>query len=174
MIFKQLEIDGIYSIELEKIEDNRGYFARSWDKKEFDEHNLNSNLVQCNISFNKTKGTIRGIHYQDHPYEETKIVRCVNGKVFEVFVDLRKDSKTFLRWGGIELDSEKLSSLYVPEGIGLGFQTLVDNSELFYQMTQVYVPSHAKGIRWNDPKLKITWPLELTVISKRDISFEFL
>jgi len=174
MIFKKLNIDGVYSIELEKIEDSRGFFARSWDKMEFEKNGLNSNLVQCNISFNKSKGTIRGIHYQDSPYEEAKLVRCVKGKVFEVFVDLRKNSKTYMDWGTIELDSEKLICLYVPEGVGLGFQTLVDDSELFYQMTQEYVPTSARGIRWNDPKLKITWPLKLTVISERDASFNYL
>jgi dTDP-4-dehydrorhamnose 3,5-epimerase len=131
-------------------------------------------LIQCNISFNKTKGTIRGIHYQKHPYEEAKFVKCVKGKVIEVFVDLRNNSKTYLHWGKIELDSEKLTCLYIPEGIGLGFQTLEDNSELHYQMSQIYDLNSAKGIRWNDPKLKIDWPLEPTVISDRDISFEYL
>ena len=171
MIFKKLDIQGVFQIELEKIEDNRGFFSRSWDKQKFEENGINSKLVQCNISFNKKRGTIRGLHFQKKPYEEAKFVRCVKGKVYEIFVDLRKKSETFLKWGGIELDSKKLTCLYVPEGFALGFQTLKDNSEIFYQMSQNYMPEFSRGVKWDDEAFKIKWPLEVTVISKKDQSF---
>ena len=174
MNFQELDFEGVYCIELKKEMDNRGFFARSWDKKEFQEIGLNSNLVQCNISFNKIKGTIRGLHYQKSPYEESKYVRCVKGKAYEIFVDLRKESKTFLKWGGIELDAEKFSCLYIPEGFALGFQTLEENTELFYQMSQYYKPEYSRGIIWNDKNLKIKWPLDMTVISEKDLSLPSL
>lgn len=170
MNFQELDFEGVYIVELKKEIDNRGFFVRSWDKKEFQENGLNSNLVQCNISFNKIKGTIRGLHYQKSPYQESKYVRCLKGKVYEIFVDLRKESKTFLKWRGIELDAEKLSCLYIPEGFALGFQTLEDNTELLYQMSQYYKPEYSWGIIWNDKNLKIKWPLEMTVISEKDLS----
>ena len=170
MIFEELEFEGVFKIDLEKIEDNRGFFSRSWDKKEFEMHGLNSQLVQCNISFNKIKGTVRGLHFQKKPHEEAKLVRCVKGKVYEVFVDLRKNSKTFLKWGSIELDSNSITCLYVPEGFALGFQTLEDNCELIYQMSQWYKPELSKGIVWNDKTLAITWPIEMSKISSKDLS----
>ncbi len=170
MIFKELEFEGVFKIELEKMEDNRGFFARSWDKKEFEKIGLNSQLVQCNISFNKIKGTIRGLHFQKKPHEEAKFVRCVKGKVYEVFVDLRKNSKTFLKWGGIELDSEGLTCLYVPEGFALGFQTLEDNTELLYQMSEWYKPEFSEGIIWDDKELGIKWPITMSKISEKDLS----
>ena len=170
MNFQELDFEGVYIVELKKEIDNRGFFVRSWDKKEFQENGLNSNLVQCNISFNKIKGTIRGLHYQKSPYQESKYVRCLKGKVYEIFVDLRKESKTFLKWRGIELDTEKFSFLYIPEGFALGFQTLEDNTELLYQMSQYYKPEYSWGIIWNDKNLKIKWPLEMTVISEKDLS----
>jgi len=169
MIFKKLDIQGVFQIELEKIEDNRGFFSRSWDKQKFEENGINSKLVQCNISFNKKRGTIRGLHFQKKPYEEAKFVRCVKGKVYEIFVDLRKKSETFLKWGGIELDSKKLTCLYVPEGFALGFQTLEDNTELLYQMSELYKPESSKGIIWNDKKLGIEWPLTISIISEKDL-----
>jgi dTDP-4-dehydrorhamnose 3,5-epimerase len=169
MIFKKLDIQGVFQIELEKIEDNRGFFSRSWDKQKFEENGINSKLVQCNISFNKKRGTIRGLHFQKKPYEEAKFVRCVKGKAYEIFVDLRKKSETFLKWGGIELDSKKLTCLYVPEGFALGFQTLEDNTELLYQMSELYKPESSKGIIWNDKKLGIEWPLTISIISEKDL-----
>ena len=170
MIFKKLEFEGVFQIELEKIKDNRGFFVRSWDMQKFEENGLNSRLVQCNISFNKIKGTIRGLHFQKKPYEEAKFVRCVKGKVYEVFVDLRKNSKTFLKWGGIELDSKGVTCLYVPEGFALGFQTLEDNTELLYQMSEWYKPEFSGGIIWNDKKLEIEWPITMSIISEKDLS----
>jgi dTDP-4-dehydrorhamnose 3,5-epimerase len=174
MIFHQLGFEGVYTIELEKIIDNRGSFTRSWDKEKFQENGLDSNLVQSNISFNKIKGTVRGLHYQSSPYEEAKFVRCVKGKAYEIFVDLRKHSKTFLKWGGIELDSEKPTCLYVPKGFALGFQTLEDNTELFYQMSQFYKPEYSRGIIWSDVDLKIKWPIKMAVISEKDLSLPHL
>jgi dTDP-4-dehydrorhamnose 3,5-epimerase len=170
MIFEELEFEGIFKINLEKIEDNRGFFSRSWDKKEFEVHGLNSQLVQCNISFNKIKGTVRGLHFQKKPHEEAKLVRCVKGKVYEVFVDLRKNSKTFLKWGGIELDSKELTCLYVPEGFALGFQTLENDTELSYQMSEWYKPEFSEGIVWNDKELGIKWPITMSIISDKDSS----
>ena len=174
MIFSELECKGVYLIKFEKHEDNRGFFARSWDKIIFEENGIKSSFVQNNISFNNTKGTIRGLHYQISPYEEAKLVRCTRGKAYEVFVDIRKNSKTYLKWAGIELSSDELTSLYVPEGFALGFQTLEDNTELFYQMSQFYKPEYSRGIIWNDEKLKITWPTKMTVISEKDLSLPSL
>ena len=173
MIFEELEFKGVFKIDLEKIEDDRGFFARSWDFKIFKEKGLNEKLIQCNISFNHKKGTLRGIHYQLHPYAEAKLVRCTRGKVFEVLVDLRKNSDTYSQWLGIELtDDHKM--IYIPEGFGLGMQTLVDDTELFYQMSGEYAPDYARGIKWDDPKLKINWPINPSVISERDSNFEYM
>ncbi|AJM91281.1 dTDP-4-dehydrorhamnose 3,5-epimerase [Nitrosopumilus piranensis] len=174
MIFTETPLKDVFVIEIKKLTDERGFFARSWDKKIFEQNKLNSNLVQCNISFNAKKGTIRGMHFQKAPHEESKLVRCVKGSVYEVAVDLRVDSKTYLQWFGITLSSENLKMLYVPEGFALGFQTLEDNTELFYQMSHEYVPQSSNGIRWNDPKLNICWPLTPTIISEKDKQLQFV
>ncbi len=172
--FRELSLKGAFLIELEKIEDERGFFARSWDKEIFEKKGLNSNLVQCNISFNKKKGTIRGMHFQKYPHEETKLIKCTKGKAFEVLVDNREDSKSFHKWIFVELSEEKIEMLYVPEGFALGFQTLSDDTELFYQMSEYFHQESSDGIKWNDPKIGIKWPLECTVISKKDESFDLL
>ena len=172
--FRELSLKGVFLIELEKIEDERGFFARSWDKKEFENNDLNSNLFQCNISFNKNKGTIRGMHFQKDPYAEAKTIRCTRGKVFEVMIDIRINSPTFHKWISVELDEKKCEILYVPEGFALGFQTLLENTELYYQMSEYYHPEKSGGIKWNDPKIQIKWPLDCSVISKKDDSFELL
>lgn len=172
--FHELSLKGVFLIELEKIEDERGFFARTWDKKIFENKGLNSNMVQFNISFNKKKGTIRGMHFQRHPYEEVKLVRCTKGKVFEVILDIRENSETFHKWTYVELSEEEFQILYVPEGFALGFQTLSDNTELFYQMSEYYHPESSSGIRWNDPKIGITWPLECHTISEKDKSWDLL
>lgn len=169
--FKETKLKGSFIIELEKITDERGFFARTWDKKIFSKKGINSNLVQCNVSFNKKKGTLRGMHYQAEPYEEAKLVRCIRGRVYEVMIDLRKNSETFMKWMGVELSSENYKMLYVPEGFALGFQTLEDDTELFYQMSQFYMPECSRGILWNDESFKISWPSKVTVISKKDLSF---
>ena len=168
MIFTETKLKGSYIIDLDQIIDNRGFFARSFDEEIFSNLGLSSNFVQCNISFNQKKGTLRGLHFQEKPYGESKLVRCTQGKVFEVLVDLRINSSTYGKWIDVILSSENHKMVYVPEGFALGFQTLEDNTELFYQMSQFYNPSHSKGIIWNDPCLKISWPLKPTVISKKD------
>ena len=174
MLFKESKLKGAFLIEIEKLEDERGFFARSWDKTIFEKNGLNPNLVQCNISFNQKKGTIRGLHFQAHPFEEVKLVRCTRGKLFEVMVDLRQNSHTYLNWEGIDLSANNHKMLYVPEGFALGFQTLEDNTEIFYQMSQYYHPDFTRGIRWDDKSINITWPLPPAVISKKDQSFELL
>ena len=172
MIFEELRLKGVFKIKLEKLKDERGFFSRSWDKDEFKKYELNTEIVQCNISFNKNKGTLRGLHYQTLPYEEVKLVRCTRGKVYEVMLDLRKESKTYKRWESIELSQYNYDLLYVPKGFALGFQTLEDNTELFYQMSEKYVPEYSRGIHHKDPKFKIDWPLDVQIISERDLSFE--
>ena len=171
MNIRPLDIQGVFVIEIEKNHDSRGFFARSFDKKIFAELGLKSDFVQNNISFNKIKGTIRGMHYQKIPFQEAKLVRCVRGKVFEVVLDLRKDSKTYKKWVSEELSSNNFKLIYVPEGCALGFQTLEDETELFYQMSQYYNPEASVGVKWNDPVFNIKWPLEVTVISEKDSSF---
>jgi len=174
LIFTETQLKGAFIIEVEKLEDERGFFARTLDKKKFDEFGLNSQLLQCNISFNEIKGTIRGMHYQESPYEEIKLVRCTRGKIFDVIVDLRHDSETYQNWFGIELSVDNYKMLYVPKGFAHGFQTLENNSEVFYQMTDCYMPKFACGIRWDDKKISIKWPLPLTSISEKDLSFNIL
>lgn len=171
MIFSEIKLKGAYIIEIEKHEDERGFFARTWDKRIFAEHNLNENLVQCSISFNKKKGTLRGMHYQESPYEETKLVRCIKGKIFDVIIDLRKSSTTFMKWIGVELSDKNYKMLYIPEGFAHGFQTLEDNTEVLYQISQYYMPEYLRGIRWDNKEVNITWPLKPTVISKKDNSY---
>ena len=171
MIFNETNLKGSYIIDVERINDERGFFARSWDKNIFEQRGLNSNLVQCNISFNKKKGTLRGMHYQENPYQEAKLVRCTRGSIYEVMIDLRKDSKTFNQWESVELHSDEHKMLYVPEGFALGFQTLEDNTEVFYQMSQFYIQEFSRGIRWDDETFKILWPYKITNISKKDMSF---
>ena len=168
MIFSNTEIEGVYLITVEKFEDERGFFARSWDDSVFKEKNLNSKLVQCSISHNKQKGTIRGMHYQESPHAETKLVRCTKGSIFDVVVDLRKNSKTFKKWLGVKLNSKEYTQLYIPEGIAHGFQTLEDNSDVFYQMSEYHHPKYYNAVRWDDPVFNIKWPLQVSCISKKD------
>ena len=171
MKFIETTLTGAFIIEVDQIDDERGYFARSFCKTEFEQHGLISSIVQCNISFNKKQGTLRGIHFQEHPYEEAKIISCVQGRIFDVIVDLRKDSPTFCQWFGIELISNEHKMLYIPHGCGHGFQTLTDESVVYYQISQCYSPEHARGVRWDDSAFMIKWPSEPTVISERDRNF---
>jgi len=166
--FIKTKLQDCYLIELDRIVDERGSFVRIWDQNEFNKNGINPDFVQCNISFNTKRGTIRGLHYQEVPYQEGKLVRCSKGKIFEVMIDLRKNSKTYKQWESVELDSREDLELFVPEGFALGVQTLEDNSEIFYQMSQFYKPKSSKGIRWNDPTFNIKWPLEPTIISDKD------
>jgi len=168
MIFEKTKLGDVFVITPEKKEDNRGFFARIFDKKSFEEKGLNCDLKQFNISFNTKKGTIRGVHFQKKPFQETKYVRCVKGRIFVVIIDLRKESNTFLDRIELELNSTLYNMLYIPEGMGMGIQTLEDNSELFYQMTQVYAPDFSSGIPWNDPFFNIKWPLKVSEISEKD------
>jgi len=172
MIFEKTKLEDVFVITPEKIIDERGFFARIFDEKSFDEKGFDCKIKQCNISFNKRKGTIRGIHFQKKPYQEAKFVRCVKGSIFVVIIDLRKESKTFLEKINLELNSFTHNLLYIPKGMGLGIQTLEDNSELFYQMTQFYVPEFSSGILWNDPFFNIKWPLEISEISEKDKTLE--
>lgn len=172
MIFTETKLNGVYIIDIEPIEDERGFFARAWCKEEFENLGLNSNLKQCNISFNKNKGTIRGMHFQTAPYEESKLVRCVSGAIYDVIIDLRENSESFMNWIGVMLTAKNRKALYVPEGCAHGFQTIEENSEVFYQMSQSYHSEYAKGIRWDDVMFDIKWPLPVTNISDRDRGFE--
>ena len=172
MIFTKTTVNDAYIVELDKREDHRGFFARTWDKNEFEEHNLNSNLVQCNVSFSKKRGTLRGMHYQKKPFEESKLIRCTKGKIFDVIIDLRTHSSTFKKWFGVELTQENYKMLYVPEGFAHGFQSLEDNSEIIYQVSEFYTPNSELGIHWNDPAFNITWPIEEKIITDKDNSWK--
>jgi dTDP-4-dehydrorhamnose 3,5-epimerase len=171
MIFSETELKGAFLIEAERKEDERGFFARTWCETEFKEHGLNSNLVQCSISFNKRKGTLRGMHYQIPPFEEVKLVRCTRGEVFDVIIDLRPDSKTYKKYISAVLNEENRKMLYIPAGFAHGFQTLSDNAEVFYQMSQFYSPEHGRGVRWNDPAFGILWPEDERIIIERDRNY---
>jgi dTDP-4-dehydrorhamnose 3,5-epimerase len=172
--FTETQLKGAYIIEPELIRDERGFFARSWCQKEFTERGLNPNLVQCNISFNLKKGTLRGMHYQAKPYEEAKLVRCTMGAIYDVIVDIRPGSSTFKQWVAVELTAENRKMLYIPEGMAHGFQTLVDNTEVFYQMSEFYHSESSTGLRWDNPVFEIEWPIEVKIISDKDSSYKDL
>ena len=168
MKFKETKLKGAFVIEIEKLEDERGYFARAWCQREFQEYGLDTHLVQVNVSDSIEKGTLRGMHYQDPPYAETKLVRCTHGAVYDVMVDLRPGSPTFLQWISETLTPDNGKMMYVPKGFARGFQTLVNHSMVLYQVSEFYAPDYYRGVRWNDPRIDIRWPEEVTVISKRD------
>ena len=168
MIFTETELKGAFIIKPERLEDERGFFARTWCQREFEAHGLNSRLVQCNISFNKKAGTLRGMHYQAAPYEEAKLVRCTQGAIYDAIIDLRPESPTFKQYTAIVLTAQNRKMLYVPEGFAHGFLTLEDHTEVFYQMSEFYAPEYARGIRWNDPAFNIQWPADVQIISDRD------
>jgi dTDP-4-dehydrorhamnose 3,5-epimerase len=158
MVFKETRLGGSYVIDLEAIEDERGFFARTWCAREFADHGLNPHLAQGNVSFNRRKGTLRGMHFQKPPHEEAKVVRCTRGAIYDIIVDLRPDSPTFKSWIGVELTAENRSMLYVPEGFAHGYQTLVDDAETLYLVSEFYAPEAEAGVRWNDPAFAIQWP----------------
>ena len=168
MIFKETELKGAYTIEIERKEDERGFFARIWDKDELKSQGLNNKLVQASISFSKKKGTLRGLHYQRHPYGEDKLVRVSRGSAYYVIVDLRKNSPTFKENFGIILSDRNYLMLYIPKGFATGFMTLEDGTEAIYQMSQPYNANAASGVRWDDPTASIKWPLKPTIISEKD------
>jgi dTDP-4-dehydrorhamnose 3,5-epimerase len=171
MIFHETGLDGAYLVELEPRTDERGFFARSWCQQEFAERSLNSSLAQCNISFNKERGTLRGLHFQRAPHEEAKLVRCTRGAVFDVIIDLRPNSPSFTKHYGIRLDWDNRLTLFVPKGFAHGFQTLCDSTEVFYQVSQSYVPAAGAGIRWDDPTFGIEWPSPNPLMNERDRSW---
>ena len=169
MIFTETKLKGAFIIEPERQEDERGFFARTWCQREFEQHGLSPRWVQSNISFNKKRGSLRGMHYSVAPHEEAKLVRCTMGSLYDVIVDLRSDSPTFKQWFGVELTAENRRMLYIPEKLAHGFQTLVDNTEIFYQMSEFYYPECARCARWDDPAIGIVGPVHPTVISERDL-----
>lgn len=171
MIFTETPLKGAYVLDLECLEDERGFFARSWCAAEFKQHGLNPDLVQCNVSFNKKKGVLRGMHFQAAPHEEAKLVRCTRGALFDVIIDLRRDSPTFRQWFGAQLTAENHKALYIPEGFAHGFQTLEDDTEIFYQMSEFYHPESSKGVRYDDLAFGIEWPLLDSIVSCKDLSF---
>ncbi len=168
MIFIETRLKGAFIIEPELMEDERGFFARTWCREEFEAHGISARLVQCNISFNRKKGILRGMHYQVAPHEEAKLVRCTMGAIYDCIIDLRIDSPTFKQWEAVELTAGNRRMLYIPEGFAHGFQTLEDDTEVFYQMSEFHHPECARGIRWDDPAFGITWPEGEPVVSERD------
>jgi len=171
MIFRELEIPGAYLLEPERREDRRGFFARTYCRHELEARGLDPTVVQCHIVVNHQRGTVRGMHYQAPPYEEIKLVRCTRGAIWDVILDLRADSTTFTRHVGVELTAGNRLSLYIPAGLAHGFQTLEDETEVFYQMSEFSHPECARGVRWNDPAFEIEWPIPISVISERDLTF---
>ena len=171
MKFIETPLKGAFVVELVRHEDERGFFARSWCKNEFASFGLNAGLLQCSISFNKRKSTLRGMHYQVKPYEETKLVRCTMGAIYDVIIDLRLNSPTFRQWFAVELKADNYKMLYIPEGFAHGFLTLEDNSEVFYQISEFYHSECARGARWNDPVFNIKWPGKSILINARDSGY---
>jgi dTDP-4-dehydrorhamnose 3,5-epimerase len=171
MIFVETKLKGAYLIELKKREDDRGFFARSWDGNIFEQRGLIGGAIQQNISFSKTKGTIRGLHFQKAPHQETKLVRCLRGTAFDVIVDLRPDSATFKQWLGVKLTADDHRAIYVPKDFAHGFQALEDNSGLEYLVSEVYTPPAEAGVRYNDPAIGIEWPLPVSLISEKDANW---
>lgn len=172
MILTETEVDGAFVVDIEPIEDERGFFARTWCRREFEVLGLETGVAQCNTSFNKRKGTLRGLHFQAAPLEEVKIVRCTQGAIYDVVLDLRTDSASHLRHAGVMLSAENRRMLYVPRGAAHGFQTLVDGTEVCYQMSEFYSPEHARGVRWDDPAFGISWPPDERTISERDLAYD--
>lgn len=171
MRFEELSLRGAYLIDIEPRRDERGFFARVFCKEEFAKAGLVASFAQESISYNARRGTVRGMHFQASPREETKLVRCIAGAVYDVIVDLRKESPTYLRWIGVRLDAENRSALYIPKGFAHGFQTLMDATELLYAIDVAYVPGAERGVRSNDPAINVTWPEPVTLVSERDRSY---
>lgn len=171
MIFMETPLLGAYTIDIEKLSDERGFFARTFCREEFKKKGLNPNVIQCNISFNLRRGTLRGMHIQKAPKAEAKLVRCSRGALYDVIIDLRSNSPTYCKWFATELTSESFRMFYIPEGFAHGFQTLTDNTEVLYQMSESYSAEQATGVRWDDPAFSIQWPLSITEISLKDSSY---
>ena len=172
MKFTPTILDGAYIIDIEPMIDRRGFFARSWCAEDFKAHGLDGNLSQCSISQNNVAGTLRGMHYQGSPYEEAKLVRCTAGAIYDVIIDLRPTSPTYKTWISLELSAENRRMIYIPKGFAHGFQSLKDNSEVFYQVSEFYHPELSLNVRWNDPAFNIKWPdVDCRVISDRDLGY---
>lgn len=168
MIFTETKLPGAFIIDLERRGDARGYFARTYCQREFEQHGLPARVVQTNMSFSKHQGTLRGMHFQAAPYAEAKLVRCTRGALYDVIIDLRPESPAFRQWVGVELTADNQRMLFVPEGFAHGFYTLVDDVEVMYQVSQFYTPQAERGFRWNDPAFAIEWPGPVTTISDKD------
>lgn len=171
MIFRETELAGAYIIDPEKHQDSRGFFARVWCQKEFEAHGLAANVVQGNTSFNARAGTLRGMHYQAAPHQETKMVRCTRGALYDVIIDLRPESPTYKRWIGVELTAGNYRMLYVPADFAHGFITLEDATEVTYLVSEFYTPGFERGLRWNDPAIGIDWPRSVAAISDKDAAW---
>ena len=172
MKYIDTKLSGIVIIEPERLEDTRGFFARTWDEKEAMDRGLKLTTVQCNISFNTRTGTLRGMHYQEKPHEEAKIVRCTRGALYDVALDIRRDSPTYRQWVAVELTADNHRSLYIPEGFAHGFQTLENNTEAFYQMGEYFHPKSARSVRFDDPAFAIEWPkVSERIMSEKDASY---
>lgn len=171
MIFQKTSLDGAWIVDIARAEDERGFFARTFCQREFVEHGLNPQVAQCNISYNKQKGTMRGMHLQISPFQEAKLVQCTRGSMYDVIIDLRPDSATFGEHVGVVLSADDHRMLYIPEGFAHGFLTLEDNTDVFYLMSEFYAPDYARGFRWDDPAFHITLPTKVEVISERDANY---
>jgi dTDP-4-dehydrorhamnose 3,5-epimerase len=171
VIFQPTAIPGAFTLELDRKEDERGYFARTWCKREFEEMGLNTALAQCNVSYSPRRGTLRGMHWQVAPYGEAKLVRCARGVIWDVIIDLRPESPTYAMHIGVELTADSGRALYIPEGLAHGFVTLTDDCEVFYQMSAYYEPAAARGVRWDDPAFDIDWPITDPILHPRDASY---
>ncbi|MEM7220391.1 MAG: dTDP-4-dehydrorhamnose 3,5-epimerase [Pseudomonadota bacterium] len=174
MKFESTNLEGLVVIEPEPVADARGHFARVWCEREMADNGVGTRVAQSSISLNLQRGTLRGIHFQINPFQEAKLVRCERGAMFDVAVDLRPESHTYRRWFGIELSQTNMRMLYIPEGFGHGFQTLEDNTQILYQISQEYVPASGSGLRYDDPSLGVEWPLPVTVISDKDLAWPLL
>ena len=171
MTFHETKISGVFEIRVEPKRDERGFFARTWCQKEFEDHGLDPSQVQCSVSFNTRQGTLRGMHYQIAPFPETKVVRCTLGAIYDVVLDLRPQSSTFREWIAVTLTAEDRNMVYVPKGCAHGFLTLKDKTEVFYQISEFYNAESARGVRWDDPAFRIAWPEKVEVISERDRTY---
>ncbi len=169
MTFTETPLSGAYIIDIVKIEDERGFFGRSFCRREMEEHGLTGEIMQANTSFSHKRGTLRGLHYQVAPYQESKLIRCVRGAIYDVIIDLRPGSSTFRHWTSVELSQENYRMFYIPEGFAHGYMALTDNAEVYYNVSAFYSPGAEKGIRWNDPAFKISWPFEPELISEKDM-----
>jgi dTDP-4-dehydrorhamnose 3,5-epimerase len=174
MIIRELPLQGLFAVEIEPHADERGLFARTYDAEAFAAQGLNPAIAQCSTSFNKAKGSLRGLHFQLPPHGEDKLVRCTRGAIFDVAVDVRPESPTYLQWHAESLSAENRRAMYICQGLAHGFLTLEPESEVFYQIAQPFEPNAARGLRWDDPKIGIDWPFAPAVLSERDRSFALL